>query len=757
MTLLPITLYFLPMEMPMAIVLYCPYTSEIVLGAISWLSSRLVLVLWFAVCLLYIGFIFLTSMNITPVMQASLFLLQICILYEIGRRYEEESSRGEEIIREKKEQKKNTLNLIAFPIMTYNKQKGVTHMNSTFLNLLKETECSNFPQFSSICKLSKTEITLEEDIRTQIDYFNSPEKLLNNITHIKVDFQVIKPNTQTFMELEIKYCKKRSIGKDNILLIIQENEKEIKEKENKIVRRYKNVISRTICHDLKSPLNGIITPLENIPQKYEKDLPIKMMKMCTKLLEYKIEDMIDYSQIELNQFIENYISFNIRATLNEVKIICKTQAGLANLKIKINVERGIPDVIMADQKRIIQILLHLTQNAIKYTRNGLIIIYTKRRSGNYEFGVKDPGTGMNPKVQIHLKKLLTKGIGSPLPEKGVKDEKEETEMGFGLWITEKICEGIGSKLDFVSSLSSGSKFYFRIVDRTKSTSFCRYEINILNDSPIILPRAPPQIATRAESMHLTRSSDDVILQEIEDISYKDSIILRRKQQQLKPLRLSKFGTENLKLKVPKDRDVEVVYKRMKSENITHGESKEYRKATSPHSALSKYQTPERKEVYFGTTPRKQNSANTMTNQRNIFFQPTSYRALVVDDMPVNRLVLKMLLEGLKVSTDEANNGKVAVEMCQRKIAEDNLRKPYDIIFMDIEMPVMNGFIATKNLLTIFQSHFWGKTIPIIAVTAYDTEQIKAKAFKSGMNEFTPKPVKTALLEYYCRKYLPNYH
>ena len=129
------------------------------------------------------------------------------------------------------------------------------------------------------------------------------------------------------------------------------------------------------------------------------------------------------------------------------------------------------------------------------------------------------------------------------------------------------------------------------------------------------------------------------------------------------------------------------------------------------------------------------------------FSSLCYSALVVDDMPVNRLVLKGLLQKRKIKVDEANNGKQDVQLCKNKILNSVLNKSYNIIFMDIEMPIMNGLQATQKLITIFKKYSFGR-VPIIAVTAHETQLIKAQAFESGVAEFALKPMKNQLLQYY---------
>ena len=165
-----------------------------------------------------------------------------------------------------------------------------------------------------------------------------------------------------------------------------------------------------------------------------------------------------------------------------------------------------------------------------------------------------------------------------------------------------------------------------------------------------------------------------------------------------------------------------------------------------------YSTSHKRQTNFGF-----HSELELPISKNIFFpSPVHYTALVVDDMSVNRLVIKMILEGFKLEVDEACNGKVAVEICKNKLKTSKQSKPYDIIFMDIDMPIMNGIIAAEQITELFKVYPWGKNLPIIAVTAFDTQQIKEESLAAGMKEFAPKPLKADLVEYYLKKYLTDF-
>ena len=551
-----------------------------------------------------------------------------------------------------------------------------------------------------------------------------------------------------------------------------------------IIRRYKHVISKTICHDLRTPLNGILTPLEQLePSDFsslDTQLPIKLMKMSAQFLEYKVEDMIYYSLIELNEFTSPSSQYRFKKMLLNVKHLCDYQAELNNLELKIEIDKELPEIGYGDRKRITQILLHLVQNAIKFTKLGCIYIYVKLNKDSkeeFEFGVKDPGMGMNIKAKSYLKKFLEDGIPSET------DENENkilniTEMGFGLWITQKICKQLDSKLEFTSSEHLGSNFYFRMKNREKAASSISIFKNISQESYKELNPLQKRHNTipTLKQIDLIKTEDTSEIKnqnfrerfEIENpfkSEEKNGPLEKEKKRNFYRMNLDKREIEesnNPMLKVtPMNLLNSKVVNMHKLEEITEFEIEQ-----SPFKAMKLHTTkiPIRARHSISTdvspiiSPIQGQFPPQTTRARGLEiiakFSSLCYSALVVDDMPVNRLVLKGLLQKRKFKVDEASNGKQAVQLCKNKILNSVLNKPYDIIFMDIEMPIMNGLQATQKLTTIFKKYSFGR-VPIIAVTAHETQLIKAQAFESGVAEFALKPMKNQLLQYYLKKYLPD--
>ena len=773
-TFIPLIYYYF-MHLPdshssLLLLLPCPNILSLLLSTQNSLPYRLNLLIYAVLALQYLSLGIYNKSTTDPIIQFILvmFFVQL-ILYIIKCRNTDILPKaGNNLnIEQKKGINWDALNMITFPILIYNTHKGLMHKNSAFETMLIKLQCTNFEEFSEKCRLSKEGTSLENDIKDKIQYFNSTEALLQNMTELTADFKFgvrdrntnhinninNKNNIEDSEELEIKYCKRRGIGKNNILVIIEENEKERIEKENKIVRRYKNVISKSICHDLKSPLNGIITPLENIPEKYKDELPLQIILTSARFLEYKIEDMIDYSQLELNEFRPINQTLNIRDLISNLDNLCKTHAQLEGLKLKIELDRNIPDRIMSDRKRITQIMLHLLQNALKYTKSGVIIMYVKRVGENVEFGVKDPGIGMNLEVIGNLRQLISRGIGSPILktiETDLIDSTTEMGLGLGLCITGKICEGIGSKLDFVSKEGRGTKFFFEIANKEKSSSFVRYNINTNDEVSKATTcsgfKAKSKTLIRCDSLQNMKDSGDNRLRRLNTEGSGSAILSRRQKFTFKSLKL------NLKSHSRNDTIEEEQIDLLRvSENISRFESMEYIQEAAPRRTMSMYKSKTTKRARdFGLSP--QRSSLIVNTSEVLFPSNVPHRVLLVDDMPVNRLVLRLLFKKLNIQVEEASNGQIAVDMCRNQIQLNNLKKPYDIIFMDIEMPIMDGLLATRTLLTMFKTHSWANELPIIAVTAYDTLEMKEQSIAAGMTEFTLKPIKVPQLHQLLRKY-----
>ena len=750
-----------------------------------------------------------------------------------------------------KNKENSILNQIPYSIILFNKITGLVYMNYTFRDFLSEHKCKDFEDFINRCMTPNTDINLSHDIRAKIEYFSSNSATLHRIKEIKVDFELRRgindlPNF-TYKELEVTYCK--GDNANDILLFINMSESEKSKKEKKIVERYKNVISKSICHDLKTPLNGIIGPLENFPAEFKSDISYKIIKSSAIFLQYKIDDMIDYSEIELNEFIPHNKVINPSSLLRRLKHLCENQCELSNLQLKLEIGRSLPQVFNADGQRITQIMLHLIQNAIKYTKSGLIVIYCKRSNevrNSLEFGVKDSGIGMSEEVKMNLSHLLNTGLRANLDQ---STNSSLIEMGFGLWLTEKICKNIDSRLVFVSNKGSGSTFHFSVASKLMAKSFCtgkdKRRRSRRNSTSKFRLDNPPKRKTMTSSMDNLKVEEAVRIASIDksneeeedwhSLSFHSSSLNGEEIQSPVAERDEKeeedyeevyeeeskgtisvdqaaesdsnlqhqvtqkisiyhsirnrerpsvdFGLDSLDslplVKYKTEGPQDMVFSSMLSRNkgtrslekiesvlegdLSPDEGIEYEEMVqSPFKALSKYSREMNSMTKVQAIPLRLQTETHVKSKSTDFrivktglashsFAVQEYSSLVVDDSPLNRLVIKGILIRSGIKVGEAENGSIAIEMCKKRIKENELRKPYDIIFMDLDMPVMNGLSATKELVLLFRLYNWA--IPIIAVTAYSSDKVKTECCEAGMVKVCEKPINCEVIKYLLQKYL----
>ena len=803
-----IYLLFTSSEEKLGLFLACPYFWMSILYCLQKTSHKIIFLIVNSSMLIYI----LQNYSLIP--QQPIIILFILFSHISLIYYIYFSIQNIEILEakgklDKEITKQDILNQMPISLAIYDQINNSCIMNTALEKHLEKIGSLTFDEFARKLYILHTDISLMQEISTKIAYFSSHEVILKNITESNTEFYLKSHFTELSKKIpkldgnvsvyDIKFCKIKLKAKSSILIIVTEMNNENLQKDKKIANRYKNMISKTMCHDLKSPLNGIIGPLEDFPIELKSHESYQIMLMNAYFLQYKIDDMLDYSLIELDEFKQRNQAFSLKKLLNNMKDLCQTQIELSNLKVKIVMGRTVPNIFFSDKPRIKQILLHLIQNAIKYTKDtktNLITIYIERISPtSLEFGVKDTGIGMTAIIKENIEFLITHGIRNKM----TTNTYNPTEMGLGLSITAKICKAIGSKLKFQSFENIGSKFYFQISSKLYATTkvidrneFSGEIIKSVTEKEKWRKKSiEPKISAinlsdlsahlKEEHPNITFGTYKKAETKTKEIKTTEKITLQDCMAELDALFEVKVPESNMKetfSNIESRESCEVYDLDEFAERANVANTPKYKTKVNldkftrrkMYTQEVKIEEPIQLSIHSDqeTSPKantKLNKFKTMakidsplmrigSSEKYLYEEKSKFHALVVDDMPSNRFVLKGLLKRLNLSTEEANDGKVAVEMCEERLRKSIYNeKPFDIIFMDVDMPIMDGITATKILIKMLSECSWERKIPIIGVTAYDTPEMKADCLKAGMSHFLPKPVKLGVLKNIVNSYL----
>ncbi|CAD8090424.1 unnamed protein product [Paramecium primaurelia] len=511
--------------------------------------------------------------------------------------------------------------------------------------------------------------------------------LLNHILQIMnaqyfqcsvIDFQ--SEYLKSIYQIDIKFIQ-------GYFLFIFTQTQERDDYKNKInTKLLMNQLFRSLSHEFSTSLNCIQILAENALEELQENTVNKyiqpLLNSCY-ILNSIVQDVKDFSLILSKNFTLTIKNTNICKLINEVTALFQSQIQMKGLKINI-ITNNIS--IHTDAQRVKQSLINLLSNAQKFTFQGSIaIIATEEIINNIKYvkiSVEDTGPGMDNETQIKLSQFLKSS------QKGrYKDQNQS--FGMGLLITQKIVKGLSLNheggIHFESNVQQGSKFWFLVQD--------------LNQEE--LPNQNSKQTIRYNKINSSQSNSRY------DISQPVSPSIKDLKRQFSPLLSHRFTKDGQNLLLNQSSSIS------QSENISFQEEK-FDCIINPYIMKQGCQKPLIQiDINEGTS--------------------ISTKILIVDDEFVNIYALKIMLNRLNYLCDVANNGYEALDKF--------MQNQYQLIFMDIEMPNMNGITATKQILQFCEQNDLQKPI-IIAQTAYTDSLTKTFCYESGMSYFLQKPIHT---------------
>lgn len=621
---------------------------------------------------------------------------------------------------------KNVLRLIKRPFVMYSMEKrAVSLQNKAMQLLLCDAGFSCFTE-------------LAEALRVQTQLFTN---LVAKIT--KKNFNMCLPTLSEFVEQFIKdqvnkekektvNCELQSSGRvEKFAVTIYSNEgsneiaffiSKIKTKDlvrqRKEQNRVRNLLLRTLSHNIRNPLAGIMylvdklhSSSEHLPEISSKTSQLKVM---TDLLHMKVDDLLDFALILEGELKLKRSFVSVGQLLNELKHILSQHIDDAPLRLNIELGKNVPETIFVDRERLLRVLCHLGLNSLKYTQRGFISLNIEFNIRKEEicFSLLDTGIGMSPERARTIEEFIDSEFIEAASQSYIDDSEghwmggllgrtenppmNDSETGFGLYITGKICEKLGSKLSVKGMEGHGTCFSFQVhvpIRKYMST----YN---MNDLVNIYAVKTPEV--KCEYMYEENKDPYEFLKDQRSIlsPSNSSCCLGDVAEELPDLgeisERSLIGDENS------------IFIRIKKKKGRHMH----------------------KNSLFSLQLKEENK---------------STKILVVDDQQINRYVLKEHLK--KISSfeiDEAVNGQEALDLIYLH--------HYSIVFMDIDMPIMNGYEAVRKIRELALNDL-KYNIPVIAVTAYDTADVIGQSSSNGFNEVLLKPVSLATMRVCIQTYL----
>ncbi|MFA5906070.1 MAG: response regulator [Desulfobacula sp.] len=531
----------------------------------------------------------------------------------------------------------------------------------------------------------------------------------------------------------IAVTMRRALAAINKELKVQldENEKVAKElhkaiEKANVANQSKGRFLSNMSHELRTPLNGVTgmidflldTDLEPTQLEYAQGI-----RTCSQILLETIHHVLDIATIESGNMKFNYRVVEFRDWIDHHLAIFSLPLARQQIDLAIIISPDVPQYIKTDPDRLWQILGNLVGNAIKFTRRGGIKISIDRQDGNLFVRVEDTGIGIpSEKQQI---------VFDAFAQADDSYTRRNEGTGLGLTLSRDLCVLMGGRLWLEHSDANGSLFCFSIpvgLDETKGETGDLHHKEKKEDSKEDL--SVKKIAVVTDFVAISRHIQSILQPDgytVESYTSPDMLSGHILQQYQAVIVDSKLGTDILQQfhgdqlpgKLPEDKLV--IWHHWLGESIP--------KTIRPglRSLIKPLTTRALKQVLApgsATSQIERNAKAGLTSQ-NI---PSAALILIVEDHPVNRMVVQRMLEKVGITADTADNGLQAVLAVRQK--------SYDMVLMDVQMPEMDGLQATRMIRAE-----QGENAPvIIGLSAHATLDQIEEAKSAGMQEYLTKPI-----------------
>ena len=488
----------------------------------------------------------------------------------------------------------------------------------------------------------------------------------------------------------------------------------------------KSVFLANISHELRTPLNSIdgfihlLLRQDNLSN--DQSLYLQTIRKSSAHLLALINDVLDFSKIDAGKLELDKASFDLEEAIFDVMDMLSPLAAQKHINMAFYFADNVPPQVIGDALRFKQILTNLISNAIKFTPDGEIIVRARMEHDDIgqchlHFSVQDSGIGLSGTDRKRLFESFSQGDASVTRQFG--------GTGLGLAISKQLVSLMHGQIGFEDNqerapTEKGSTFWFT----------AQFEVD---EEEIIHPQYPElkvisYLAHPATANVLRHYLENYQVEHVESASILD--LFSR-------LNSSDIDIDNTWLIVDHSGDTQALLREIRGRYQGHIAIYGYQMSLDLNM-LNEYKA---RPLY---QPLSRSSLIQLLENKPIFeaekhddFKALDLNILAVDDHLPNLIVLEALLGDINVKTTKAQSGQEALQIIQDRIQQG--AEPFDLIFMDIQMPVMSGIDTTRAIRSL-ESTIEGMKIPIIALTAHALADEKEKLLKVGMDDYVPKPI-----------------